>query len=533
MKIPRQFIPVLSAILCTLSFGGAGAGEKTLVFCADGSPDSFNPQLSVRQSSFDATSRQIYDRLVRFGTDKAELQPALAEAWEVSEDGLRYIFRLRPGVAFHRAAHFTPTRPLNADDVVFTFNRQLDRKHAYHEVSGGRYRYFNGMGLNRLIRSVSRLDDLGVMFELDDPNAAFPAILAMDFASILSAEYAAAMMAAGTPERLDRDPIGTGPFRLTEYQRDALIRYEAHEGYWAGKPRLDRLVFDITPDPAVRFQKLRSGRCHVMAAPNSKDLPAMAADRNIRLVRRAGLDVAYIAFNTNRPPLDDARVRRALSLAIDRRAIIAAAYDGLGVSAASLLPPALWPSDDASAIAAPDIDLARRLIAEAGATDFEVALWVMPRSRAYLPDSPRVAAMLADAWSRIGVRTQIVKLSWDDFLKRSMVGQHDAILFGWVGETADPDIFLHPLLSCAAVQGGANRARWCSRDFDALLTEGRRGRTREARRAVYRQALRIIAEQVPVVPLAHSVSFVPIRKEVTGYSPALPGGHFFHGVDLR
>lgn len=533
MKIPKQSVVILSAILCTVGLGGAGVREKTLVFCADGSPDSFNPQLSVRQSSFDATSRQLYDRLVRFGAGTAEVQPALAESWEVSEDGLRYVFRLRPGVAFHRMAYFTPTRPLNADDVVFTFNRQLDRKHAYHDVSGGRYRYFTGMGLDRLVRSVTRTDDLTVVFELGEANAAFPAILAMDFASILSAEYAAAMMAAGTPERLDREPVGTGPFRLTEYQRDALIRYEAHRNYWAGRPTLDRLVFDITLDPAVRYQKLRAGNCHVMAAPDSKDLPAMIADRNIQLVREAGLDIAYIAFNTNRAPLDDARVRRALSLAVDRQAIVAASYNGLGVPAAGLIPPALWSPNDASAIPAPDPDRARRLLAEAGATDFEVALWVMPRSRPYMPDSPRVAAMLADAWSRIGVRTRTVTLGWEEFLKRSMVREHDAILFGWVGETADPDIFLHPLLSCAAAQGGANRTGWCNRGFDGLLTQGRRTRDHEARQAIYRQVLQIIAEQAPVIPLAHSVSFVPVRKEVTGYRPAILGGHFFYGVDLQ
>ncbi len=528
-------ILALCATICALGSGIAAAreNEKTLVFCAEGGPAIFNPQLTVRQSSFDATSRQLYDRLVRFGPDTARLQPALAESWDVSPDGLRYVFHLRSGVAFHATDQFSPTRPLNADDVVFTFDRQLNRKHPYHEVSGGQYRYFRGMGLDRLIRSVTRLDDRTVEFELVEANAAFPAILAMDFASILSAEYATAMMAAGSPERLDRDPVGTGPFRLTEYQRDALIRYEAHADYWGGGPPLDRLVFDITQDPAVRFQKLRSGDCQVMAAPDSKDLPAMAADKNIRLVGEPGMDVAFVAFNTDRPPLNDARVRRALSLAIDRREIVAASFDGLGIAAANLLPAALRRPDDVTGIPAPDTDGARRLLAEVGADDFEIDLWVMPRNRPYLPDSRKVAAMLAEAWARVGVRTRIEMPNWEDFLKRSMVGEHGAILFGWVGETADPDIFLHPLLSCAAAQGGANRARWCDRGFDALLTQGRRATDPDSRNALYRQALQILDEQTPVIPLAHSVAFVPVRTEVIGYRPSVLGGHYFDQVDLR
>ena len=136
---------------------------------------------------------------------------------------------------WHTTKSFTPTRDFNADDVVFTFERQLDPNHPYHKVSGGTYEYFDSMDMRNLLKSVEKVDDHTVKFTLTAPQAPFLANLAMDFASIMSAEYADQMMKAGTPEKLDLEPVGTGPFQLVDYQKDAVIRYKANPDYWGGK----------------------------------------------------------------------------------------------------------------------------------------------------------------------------------------------------------------------------------------------------------------------------------------------------------
>lgn len=511
----------------------AAAQARTLVYCPGESPDTFNPQLSTSAATFDATSRQVYDRLVRFSDRGARLEPALAESWDVSENGRRYEFHLRPGVAFHETAGFGPTRPLNADDVVFSFARQRDPSHPYHGVSGGRYRYYRGMGLDRLIASVERVDERTVAFTLSEPYAPFPAVLAMDFASILSAEYAERMLAAGTPEQVDRVPVGTGPFQFVRYDRDALIRYVAHRDYWRGQSPVENLVFAITPDASVRFQKLRDGECHVIDAPDPADLPAMLADPEIRLVRHIEPDVAYLAFNTEVPQLRDARVRRALALAIDRAAIVEEAYHGLAVAASDPVPPTLWPDRDAAGDGGPNLAQARALLAEAGVEGLSIEIWAPPVRRSYLPRARRVAEMIRADWQKVGVFATITVPEWEEFLKNSMVGEHEALLFGWIGETADPDIFLAPLLSCSAAESGANRSRWCDRMFDGLLAAGRRESDPRARAAIYRQALDIVADEAPLTPLVHSVAFAPVRAAVTGYRVPVGGGHHFYGVDLQ
>ncbi len=518
------------ALVCLSTAGQAAV--KTLVYCSRESPDTFNPQLSSSQATFDASARQVYDRLVMFEPTSGALVPALAESWRISDDGRDYIFRLRAGVAFHTTRQFRPSRNLTARDVVFSFARQLDRKHPWHAVSGGSYPYFRALGLEQLIESVVAVDELTVAFRLHRPSASFPSILAMDFASILSAEYAQAMADAGTPERLDREPVGTGPFMLVQYQRDALIRYVAHRGYWRGAARLDNLVVAIVPDAAVRLQRLRNGECHVIDRPDPADLPALQVDPAILVTQQESADLGFLAFNTEKPPLDDARVRRALSLAIDRRAIVDRAFGRGAVAAAGPLPPHIWPSAEDPAPAPSDPERARQILAEIGRDGISVEIWAMPVSRPYMRSARRVAEMIRDDWAAIGVEATIATPDWETFLKHSMLGLHQAILFGWIGETLDPDIFLSPLLTCDAVGGGANRARWCDAGFDRLLAEARRTTDRAERAAIYRIALERVQDEVPLVPLTHSVAFTPLRRGVTGYAGSPLGGHYFYEADV-
>src|ERR1700730_12829198 len=178
------------------------------------------------------------------------------------------------------------------------------------------------MGIPKLLKSVEKVDDYTIKVTLNQPEAPFLADLAMPFAGIQSKEYADAMMKAGTPERIDQDPIGTGPFYLVQYQKDAVIRYRAFLDYWAGKAKIDDLVFAITPDASVRWAKLQKGECHIMPYPNPADIPAMQKNPNVRVLEQPGLNIGYLAYNTMKKPFDDARVRKALNMAMNKQAII-------------------------------------------------------------------------------------------------------------------------------------------------------------------------------------------------------------------
>ena len=507
------------------------ARAKTLVYCSEGSPEGFNPSLYTAGTTFDASSRSIFNRLVEFERGTTSIVPALAHDYNVSDDGLEYTFYLRDDVQFHTTDGFTPTRNMNADDVVFTFTRQWKEDHPYHDVSGGSYEYFQAMDMPNLLRAVEKVDDHTVRFELNQPEAPFIANLAMDFASILSKEYADAMLAAGTPERLDLEPVGTGPFQLVEYRKDALIRYKAHPDYWAGRSPLDNLVFAITPDNSVRWQKLQAGECHVMPYPNPADLDAMANTDGIRLLQQQGLNVGYLAFNTEKKPFDDIRVRQALNMATDKQAILDAVFQGAGAVAKNPIPPTIWSYNDAVRDYPYDPDRARALLREAGAEGLKTNIWAMPVQRPYNPNARRMAEIIQEDWANVGVEAEIVSFEWGEYLKRSKEGEHQTLLLGWTGDNGDPDNFLYVLLGCEAV-GGSNRARWCYEPFNELLRQAKRVNDKEARSELYRQAQVIFKEQAPWVTIAHSVVYEPIREEVIDYRIDPLGGHVFYGVDI-
>ncbi len=532
----RPVAKKLLAAFCGASMmlmGVAGVQAKTLVFCSEGSPEGFNPAFYTAGTTFDASSRAIYNRLVEFERGTTKIGPALAETWEVSADGLEYTFHLRKGVKFQTTKEFTPTRDFNADDVVFSFKRQLDKDHPYHKVSGGAYEYFNGMSMPDLIKDIVKVDDYTVKFVLNRPEAPMIANLGMDFASIFSAEYVEKMMAAGSPEVIDQMPVGTGPFQLVAYQKDAVIRYKAHPDYWAGKALIDNLVFAITPDASVRYQKLKAGECHVMPYPNPADLEAMSKDPEITLLEQEGLNVGYLAYNAMMPPFDNAKVRKALNKAINKDAILDAVFQGAGKVAKNPIPPTIWSYNDAVEDDAYDPAAAQKMLEEEGVTGLKMNLWAMPVQRPYNPNARRMAELIQADFAKVGVEAEIVSYEWGEYLKRSKEKDRDgAVLLDWTGDNGDPDNFLAVLLGCDAV-GGSNRAMWCYQPFEDLIQKAKIVSDTAERTKLYEQAQVVFKEQAPWATIAHSIVFKPVRKEVVDFKIDPFGGHIFSGVDLE
>ncbi len=325
---PKVLAIAAAATLASLLAAGT-ASAKTLVFCSEGSPENFYPGINTTGTSFDANS-QIYGRIVDFERGGTTVVPGLAERWTISPDGLTYTFYIRKGVKWHSNKNFTPSRDFNADDFLFSIERQWKENDPYFKVTSSNHSYFNDMGMPKLLKSVDKVDDYTVKIVLNSPEAPFLSNLAMEYAGIQSKEYAIAMLKAGTPEKLDQEPIGTGPFYLVQYQKDAVIRYKAFPQYWRGKAKIDDLVFAITPDASVRWAKLQKGECHVMPYPNPADLDAIRKDPKITVLEQAGLNVGYLAFNTQKKPFDDVRVRKAISMAINKKAIIDGVYLSTG-----------------------------------------------------------------------------------------------------------------------------------------------------------------------------------------------------------
>ncbi len=525
---------MLGALSGALMLSGGAVQAKTLIFCSEGSPEGFDPALYTSGTTFDASSRHIYNKLVEFERGTTKIGPALAESWSISKDGKEYTFKLRKGVKFHTTAFFKPTRDFNADDVVFSFTRQLKKDSPWHKYTAGTsWEYFNGMSMPKLLKDVSKVDDYTVKFTLTRPEAPMIANLGMDFASIMSKEYADKLDKAGNKKDLNQKPIGTGPFKFQAYQKDAVIRYQAHETYWAGKAPIDNLVFAITTDAAVRHQRLKAGECHFNPYPNPADLAAIKKDPALKLPQQEGLNVGYLAYNTTVAPFNNVKVRKALNMAINKQAILDAVFQGAGKAAKNPIPPTIWSYNNAIKDDPYDPAAAKKLLAEAGVKDLSMEIWAMPVQRPYNPNARRMAELLQADFGKIGVKVKIVSYEWGEYLKRSKAkDRKGAVLLGWTGDNGDPDNFLAVLLGCDAV-GGANRAQWCNKEFDGLIQKAKVVSDSAARTKLYEQAQVVFKREAPWATIAHSVVFKAMRKEVTGYKIDPFGGHNFYGVDIK
>ena len=523
--------------VAALSLVSTLAAAKTLVYCSEGSPENFTPALNTTGTSFDA-ARPVYDRLTHFTRGSTQVEPGLAESWTISPDAKVFTFKLRKGVKFHSGVNgFTPTRDFNADDVIFSFERQWKADHPYAKVSGGKYDYFADMGLKDGLESVEKLDPYTVKITLKTPNVTMLANLAMDFAAIHSAEYADFLAKANKKEQFDQVPVGTGPFSFVTYQKDAVIRYKAHKAYWGtGTERalVDDLVYAITPDATARYAKLKAGECHVSGYPRPADLPEMQRDTALKVTNLPGLNIAYWAFNTQKPPFDKKEVRQAVTMAIDKAAILKDVYLGAGQAAKNLIPPTMWSYDDTVKDYPFDPAKAKALLAKAGVkTPLDIDLWYMPVARPYNPNAKRVAEMMQSDLAKVGINAKLVTFEWGEYRKRLQQGEHMTGMLGWNGDNGDPDnfFFLH---GCEAARpGGQNLSKWCDKRFDEKLLKARTLADQKERTKLYKEMQAIEHEEAPDFKLAHSVVYEVMRKEVSGYKQSPFNSHEFKGVELK
>lgn len=513
----------------------AVACAKPLTVCTESSPDGFDVVQYNSLVTTNASADVIFDTLVVYDEAAHKVVPALADKWEVSGDGLTYTFHLRPGVQFQQTKYFKPTRALAADDVVFTFGRMLDANHPWHKVSGPNgFPHVQSMGLVKLVKVVTKIDDATVRFELTEPNATFAAILTMGFASIYSAEYADQLLKAGSQTELNAKPIGTGPFMLKSYTKDAIIRYEANPRYWGTKPKAERLVYAITPDPTVRAQKVRAHECDIALSPKPQDVATAKTDKALKIVQTPAFMTAFVALNTRHEPLGNDKVRQALNLAFDRTTYLKTVFDNTAQPATNPYPPNTWSYDKSVKPYPYDVAQAKKLLAQAGYPNgFSTTIWVRPTGSVLNPNPKAGAELLQADLAKIGVKADVKVIEWGELIKQAKQGQHDLLFMGWAGDNGDPDNYLTPLFSCNAVASGINFARYCNPQLDKLIADARVTADQTQRTKDYEAAQKIIHDQALWIPLGYPTASAITRASVSGYRVSPFGRQNFTAVSVQ
>jgi len=506
----------------------------TLIFGKSGDAISLDPSHESDGESFHVT-QNVYDTLIQFKYGTTMIEPGLAKSWDISEDGLSYIFHLRKGIYFSKTKYFKLDSEFTSADVIFSLKRQFDKSHPYNKV-GGVFMTWKAMNMDSIIKDIIAIDKYTVKFVLKKIEAPFLANLAMEFSSILSSDYASLLAEKNKEETIGQKPVGTGPFIFKKWVKDDKFIFLANKNYWNGRPYVDKLIFRIIANSRARANELKKGKIHVMDFPNPDEIKSLENHKNIKLVKQEGLNVAYLAFNQEKKPYENKLVRQAISHAINVEEIIRDIYKGFGKLATNPIPPTMWSYNNNLKGYEYNIQKAKKLLKEAGYENgFETNIWAMPVSRPYNPNGRRMAKMIKNYLAKIKIKAKIISYDWSSYIKKTSMGEHDMLLLGWTGGNGDPDDFLNVLLSkhSALNKPSENKAFWKNDEFTDLIQQARQTTNIKKRTLLYEKAQVIFEKEAPWKPIAHSLVIAPMLKTVHGFKLDPLGKRIFKGVWIQ
>ncbi len=511
--------------LAGLLFAGCGSDDEKVsnlkqhgfVYCGEDAIKTLNPQLAFDSQSVNHLGAQIFERLLDIDANSHHPLPALARSWSISEDGLSYTFYLREGVTFHQTPHFTPSRFLNADDVVFSFKRILDLDHPYHPVSGGQYPWFESLGFDSIVSDVVADGPHTVTFSLYRTDNAFLSMLATAPAVIHSKEYGEYLQHAERLEQFDSQPLGTGPFQFIEYHEHSHVRLQRHWEYWQGAAKMEQVVFDLSTKGIGRLAKLMTGECDVIDSPPDSQITLIDSDPNLELRRQSGLNVNYLAINHDSYLFSDPLLRKAISTAIDKQKIIDSVYHGAGQKADSVLPPSSWAYDSQQSRVGYHPTIAKAYLEKSNYAEGQVIkLAFFNNDFSFDLGAHKTAELIEADLREIGLEIELIRFNHSDNFVLDNGFSYDLLLTGWRATNGDPDSFLRPILSCDAISVGTNSAQWCNLQFDNLLELALKTNQEKQRMRYYRLAQEVIHQETPVIPLLHSHHYQAHLRSIGG-----------------
>lgn len=482
-KIAKVGLILVIFVLMTGVLFAAGSKEaRPLNFALAGNPDTLDPQKTSGTLTFQ-TMKSVYDTLAEPDEDGV-IVPALAESWDVSTDSLTWTFHLKKGVKFHNGDLFTSA------DVKATFNRILA------EETGSPHK--SGMSV---VSSIDTPDNMTVVFNLSGPHAPFLAFLASGWGAILPKSL------IDIGHDFDSLPVGTGPYKLEEWVRDSKIVLTKYEEYWMdGLPKIDQVILHIIPESSIQVQSLMTGQIDIVFIIDSDDIPLLESSPNVLLEENLTSLILVMPMNTSVAPLDDIRVRQAINYAIDKQKILDIAYGG-GETIGAFMDRGNAYYKDFTDLYPYNPDKARQLLKEAGVGD-DVEL------KLYLPQNytlhVKAGEMYQEMLSQVGLNVKIQLIDWSTWISDVYrASKFDLTVIGHTGKL-DPDGTL-------SGYGAGKYVKWMNADAAGFINKAASTIGYEERKALYDQALELMAKEVPFVFLGSSYRTTGLGNNVSGF----------------
>ena len=478
--------------------GDAGATSFTWVQGAD--ITSLDPMIGKETSAVSFTCN-IFDTLMQ-KDDSGNPLPGLAESWE-NVDDLTWKFKIREGIKFHDG------EIMDAEDVKFSLDRCIASPHVNYIVD--------------FIDTVEQTGDYEIVITTKNPYAPILGNLAVPFAAILPKHLVEA-----DNDAFVANPVGTGAYKFVEWKQGEGGKLEAFDDYWQGTPAIKNLEMRVVPEAAQRTIALETGEVDAAYDIPMNDVSKIQEKDDLQILDSPYLGMAYLAFNTNKAPFDNAKIRQAIRYAINEQEIIDAVRSGQGEVATSLIPPAAFGYISDVPTYEFDLEKAKSLMAEAGYADgFSCSMWVNENA-----ERVEACTILQAQLKQIGIELTLEVMEFGSFIDRTSAAEHDIAYFSWTCATADADYNYNALYHSTQQGNPGNRSFVNDPEVDRLIEAGRGTANADERKAFYAELETIVEEQAFYAPIFYSNLNVGTKKSVQGFVMQPNGYHRYYTVSF-
>ena len=473
--------------------------EQIITYAQGADPRGLDPAL-IDDGESSKPICQMYEGLLKYGDNNTEVEPCLAESWEVSGDGLTYTFKLRQGVKFHDGTDF------NAEAVKYNVDRQTVNKTEdmlYADFVFGD------------VAECNVIDDYTVEIVLNKVSTPFLNNLAMS----LGAPMVSPTACEANNNNSNEAPCGTGPYKFVRWDKNEAVVMERNEDYWGEKGVAKQIVFKTITDNSARVVALTNGEVDIIDGIDANVVDQVTSAGAL-LNMAEGMNINYLAYNTQR--ITDPEVRKALSQAVNVPELVASLYRGYASEATSILP-TFMPgySADVKQVSY-DPEAAAQTLADKGVTELHMLAYTNPR-----PYNTATGQTLAEAlqgyYEKVGVTCSIDSYDWTTYKEKVGTGDYDVCLYGWIGDNGDPDNFMN-LLASEDIE--INVAQYSDEEFNTMLAEAASTPNGEERNAIYAQMEQKIADECVWLPISHQENLSAYLSNVHNYI-AHPTGNVF------
>lgn len=472
---------------------GSSEASDTLIFAQGADPRSLDPAFADDGESTKINTN-IYEGLVQYAAKTAEIEPCLAESWDVSEDGLSYTFHLREGVKFHDGTDF------NAEAVKYNFDRQLPGN-ATEDMP------YAGFIFSQ-VKEVLADDDYTVTIHLNEAQTPFLANLAM----IQGAPIVSPKALEDNDGNVTKNPCGTGPYKFVSWDTEQSVILERNDEYWGEPAKTKNVIFKIIKDNSARVIALNNGEADIIDGIDATVVDQIKEAGNIVQTDEAMM-TNYMAFNTTDGVFTDKEVRKAVCAAINVPELVETLYQGYDIAATTFLPTSLPGYDESIKPTAYDPEAAKAKLSELGVSSIHIITYSNPRPYNTV-GGQKLAEAIQGYLSKVGIECTIDAYDWTTFKTIAQGGDFDILFAGWGGDNGDPDNFMNLL---ATDDASMNYSHFHSDKYNELIAKGLITPVGDERSAIYTECEQIIADEAPILPISHSNFMCGVSSNVDGF----------------